>query len=1269
MAAHVSPAALIPRLLHGIPAGANPHLRVDGTVVLVDISGFTTLSEQLAAAGREGTEQLIATLSRIFTVLLPSADDGGDVVKFAGDALLVLFTGDDHARHAAHAAWNMNRVLAAIGDIHLAAARTKLRMSVGVHSGNYELLLTGVDIVSVVMTGRATSRVLELQSAASAGQILVSAETAALLPAKQVAADETPGAYRLLRAGSIASGNLMALSMGHGEASDRFLPRAFARRPDLLRAEPDHRWAALGFVQVSDVPEELSESDTERIARLTALVEDAAADTGVTLLDIDPAIGGYRYFLSAGAPTTMEDPEGRLLTATQRIVSNGAHSGFTLRAGVTSGRVFAGFVGAQYRQTYTVMGDATNMAARLTARAAPGTVLVSRAALERSAVVFDAADGGDLTLKGKTQTVPVAIVTTPGRRPAGGGAGEQSVAFVGRTAELEALTALRNGAMDGFGGVLTVVGGAGAGKTRLVAEALAGSALRIVQADGDRYVAGAPYRTLQTVLRQLLSIDADATAADAGQILTRFVAQELPAMVPWLPLLGPAVGAELAPSDAVDALDDAFRADRAHTVLSRLLTALMPAPSCIVIEDAHWVDAASAAALAHALGGDTPHCVVLTRRSGDRINDDAEADTTGLLIPGQRINLGPLSRDEASDLVEAVVGHALLPGDLVPLLDRAEGNPLYLIELAAGLSVGSETLGIEQLIGERLDALSESDRAIVRRTAVLGWGVPRALFVRCVGPSELAETDGVGGFLEVLEDTVRFRNELFRDVAYEQMNYQARRELHRAVAAILVAEPELAAGAVDPMLTVHYEAAGDWVNAELAATRTAEGAEHALALEDAVRAYRVAVAAGGHVRPTPAELPALWEALGRVSVAAGRATEGLDAFDHARAGTREPIVRARLDQQRAYALNVLGHPDQAAAALRTARRGAQSAGADGHGILASIDVTDAGVQLRQAHWAAAQTHAIAAITLLEPQAQNANRLSAADTRVLADAYRYHDIAASEIGGDEGMRYLDQALALYNELGDELSTSKLLSLSGVRAYYRGDWSLAADLYAQAHSAADAAGDVVGAAIESANAAEILIDQGRIVDARPLIKSALRVFSASDNPYLVAFVTGFAGRAALRAGEMDAAAAAFADAAARFAALDESDAVQDVRVRAIEADLALGELERAHATAEELAADASITGPVRSRLLRLRARIAAAHGDTPLAARLASDAAEVVDATPFERALSLAEHAVWDPGASTASATEALTVLGELDVADIPELLALPAQFVSAAPSSR
>ena len=81
---------------------------------------------------------------------------------------------------------------------------------------------------------------------------------------------------------------------------------------------------------------------------------------------------------------------------------------------MTSGRVFAGFVGAQYRQTYTVMGDSTNLAARLTARAEPGTVLAARSVLERTTTAFTWEDGGTITVKGKKQEVPVAVVSASG---------------------------------------------------------------------------------------------------------------------------------------------------------------------------------------------------------------------------------------------------------------------------------------------------------------------------------------------------------------------------------------------------------------------------------------------------------------------------------------------------------------------------------------------------------------------------------------------------------------------------------------------------------------------------------------------------------------------------------------------------------------------------------------------------------------------------------------------------------------------------------------
>src|SRR5690606_1753819 len=131
--------------------------------------------------------------------------------------------------------------------------------------------------------------------------------------------------------------------------------------------------------------------------------------------------------------------------------------------------------------------------------------------------------------------------------------------------------------------------------------------------------------------------------------------------------------------------------------------------------------------------------------------------------------------------------------------------------------------------------------------------------------------------LELGAEAVSFRSELFRDVAYEQLTFQARREVHRAAAAALEADPALGGSARDIMLAAHYEAAGEWEAAQAAARRAAESAEEAFALEEAVRAYRVAVEAAQRSRDTDG-LAELLESLGRVSVAGGWAKEGLEAF-------------------------------------------------------------------------------------------------------------------------------------------------------------------------------------------------------------------------------------------------------------------------------------------------------------------------------------------------------------------------------------------------------
>src|SRR5581483_1262870 len=113
---------------------------VDASLVFVDISGFTALSEKLARKGRVGAEELTGTLSACFGGLLAVAyEAGGSLLKFGGDALLLLFDGQGHASRACASALRMRETMARVGRVTTSAGNVRLRMSVGVHSGALHL--------------------------------------------------------------------------------------------------------------------------------------------------------------------------------------------------------------------------------------------------------------------------------------------------------------------------------------------------------------------------------------------------------------------------------------------------------------------------------------------------------------------------------------------------------------------------------------------------------------------------------------------------------------------------------------------------------------------------------------------------------------------------------------------------------------------------------------------------------------------------------------------------------------------------------------------------------------------------------------------------------------------------------------------------------------------------------------------------------------------------------------------------------------------------
>src|SRR3954454_3713650 len=115
------------------------HREIEASLVFVDISGFTALTERLARKGKVGAELMRDTLDGVFTALLDEAYDwGAGLLKWGGDALLLLFDGPGHAPRAARACWEMQRTIERVGRLRVTGGTVALRMSIGITTGKLD---------------------------------------------------------------------------------------------------------------------------------------------------------------------------------------------------------------------------------------------------------------------------------------------------------------------------------------------------------------------------------------------------------------------------------------------------------------------------------------------------------------------------------------------------------------------------------------------------------------------------------------------------------------------------------------------------------------------------------------------------------------------------------------------------------------------------------------------------------------------------------------------------------------------------------------------------------------------------------------------------------------------------------------------------------------------------------------------------------------------------------------------------------------------------
>ena len=1159
----------------------NPELRwleVEGTISFVDISGFTAMSERLSNIGRAGAEEVTDVMNATFSALLDVAyAQGGGLLKFGGDALLLLYDGDDHAARAARAAFEMRRTLRAIGRPRTSAGSVMLKMHAGLHSGRFQFFLVGGSHRELLVTGPAATRVVEMEAASEAGEILVSPETAALLEPQALGEDKGPG--KLLQAAPAAFGELMPMPDVGSTPIEVAVPAPLrAQLLDVGPLEGEHRHAAVAFVRFAGTDEIVATEGAAAVAEaLEALMETiqvAADEHEVTVLESDIDRDGGRIILVAGAPQTFGDDEERLLRTLRAAVDQGLP--LPVHVGVSEGRVFAGQVGATFRRTYTILGDTAALAARLMARAGEDEIWVSAQAFSRGGGSFAATELEPFQVKGKADAVRAVVLgdlLTETERAAE--TPDDKLPFVDRERERAVLAASVAPVRMGFGTLVELIGEPGIGKSRLADELRTHcDDMELVTLRCEQYESSTPYHVFRPFLRSLLDVPLTDTGTEnraaLGQRL-RTVDEEL---VPWAPLLGAPLDAEVDSTPEVDDLDPSFRRARLHGVLASLLGKLLDSPTLLVFEDVHWMDDASTELLRH-LGtqlSTRPWLTCTTRRASEGGFLAAEGIPP---LPALTLRLEPLPPDDAKSLIRAAAGDRELTEDeLAAIFERGAGNPLFLQELAGPEEAGdtAEQLPdtVEALVATRIDRLAPADRALLRWASVLGTSFSGAVITDVLEDDPTAASDSeawnrLGEFVERDPDVAgafRFRHALIRDGAYEGLSYKRRRELHGRVADVIERREADTADDSAELLSLHYSRAERRPETWHYSVEAARRAEEKYAnVETTQFLERALEAAKGWTGAPADEVARVWELLGDVRMRLAAYDEAASAYREARTFWRsEPVHQARLIQQEAVVRVRLGNYPQALRRLTQALR-----------LLDGVEGVAAGAQ--RAHlcnWYAGvlqyQWRPNEAILWCNRAIDEAEPSGAEDA--LAHAYFNLDWAYLALGRRDEAIHSPRAVEIYERLGALDRLAWALNIMGGRSYLAGRWEEAIEFADRARRTFLRIGDEMNATVAALNVACIRSDQGRMEDAEPLFRRGLELRRSAGNPLKIGEAASELGRFAGRTGNFEEAHALLAEARELF----ETEGDQ---VEALAADVWRVEslvTEGSSAAALELAADA-------------------------------------------------------------------------------------------------
>ena len=673
-----------------------------------------------------------------------------------------------------------------------------------------------------------------------------------------------------------------------------YLPKDLADRYLAAEAtlEGEQRQVTILFIDLAQSTGLLRERGAERMADLLDELLGAVATVVYRYEGTIVDIAGDGALCVFGAPIAHEDDPERALRAAaaireavEALRAPGAPAAglpLAVRMGVHTGGVVVRTIGKGVRLKYSAIGEAVHLAQRLESTAAPDEILVSAATQRLAPALFLFGAPETFTLKGFDVPVEAARLVGEGDSAERRTPSAVRTPFVGRDAQLEVFQARLEDLAKGIGGVVTLIGEAGMGKSRLLFEVRQRMPAGIVWLHGRAasYGQDVPYWVVGEQVRRAAAIGADdsePTALAKLRVLveTECGAERAPEVWPFIAV---ALGMRLDAAEA--ARVEAHRGERLQHEMLRAFKELAVAsarraPIAIVFEDAHWSDRASAALVDDqlALIEDHPILYILVARPDTATPAWVLRQKVQTLFAHRHtdIVLTPLPAEAASRLAMGVLGGVELPREVRELvLRKAEGVPLYVEEVVRSLAeqgvlardgeawrltVAASEIRVPDtlhgLVLSRLDRLQDPVKRVLQVASIIGRVVNHRVL------EAVSDANGQLGArlrelqrLEFVRETRRqpeaeysFKHAVIQDVVYQSLLGPRRKELHRKVAHAMESIFPERIGEFESILAEHFLRGEDWEKAAAYFSQAGSAARRLYAHVEARQHYAKALQA------------------------------------------------------------------------------------------------------------------------------------------------------------------------------------------------------------------------------------------------------------------------------------------------------------------------------------------------------------------------------------------------------------------------------------------